>query len=74
MEWRNDKLISDINNNISASVRPSQGVSTMGSCCVKQQLTEEDIKFLKKHTRYDEETIRTDRHTQTSEYFFILFI
>ena len=30
----------------------------MGICCVKQQLTEEDIKFLKKHTRYDEETIR----------------
>ena len=30
----------------------------MGACCVKQQLTEEDITFLKKHTRYDEETIR----------------
>ena len=30
----------------------------MGSCCVKQELTEEDIHFLKKHTRYDEETIR----------------
>ena len=30
----------------------------MGSCCVKQELTDEDIHFLKKHTRYDEETIR----------------
>ena len=37
----------------------------MGSCCVKQQLTDEDIKFLKKHTRYDEETIRTETHTKT---------
>ena len=32
--------------------------SSMGSCCVKQELTDEDIHFLKKHTRYDEETIR----------------
>ena len=31
---------------------------SMGSCCVKQELTDEDIHFLKKHTRYDEETIR----------------
>merc|ERR1712130_733331 len=30
----------------------------MEICCVKQELTEEDIHFLKKHTRYDEETIR----------------
>ena len=37
----------------------------MGSCCVKQQLTDEDIKFLKKHTRYDEETIRTETQTKT---------
>ena len=34
----------------------------MGICCVKQQLTEEDIKFLKKHTRYDEETIRINNY------------
>ena len=39
--------------------REVQSVVIMGICCVKQQLTEEDIKFLKKHTRYDEETIRT---------------
>ena len=25
----------------------------MGSCCVKQELTEEDIHFLKMHTRFD---------------------
>ena len=25
----------------------------MGSCCVKQELTEEDIQFLKMHTRFD---------------------
>ena len=32
----------------------------MGSCCVKQELTEEDIQFLKMHTRFhiEEETIR----------------
>jgi len=32
----------------------------MGSCCVKQELTEEDIQFLKAHTRFDidEQTIR----------------
>ena len=43
----------------------------MGSCCVKQQLTEEDIKFLKKHTRYDEDTIRTaDRFSTLSSFFW----
>lgn len=32
----------------------------MGSCCVNQELTEEDIQFLKAHTRFDidEQTIR----------------
>ena len=45
----------------------------MGSCCVKQQLTDEDIKFLKKHTRYDEETIRTETQTKTQN-ISILFL
>ena len=32
----------------------------MGSCCVKQELTEEEIQFLKMHTRFDidKQTIR----------------
>ena len=57
--------IANISQSTSVSQPVSRGVSTsMGSCCVKQQLTEDDIKFLKKHTRYDEETIRPERHTQ----------
>ena len=37
----------------------------MGSCCGKLELTEEDIHFLKKHTRYDEATIRCITHSLT---------
>ena len=57
--------IANISQSTTVSQSVSRGISSiMGSCCVKQQLTEDDIKFLKKHTRYDEETIRPETYTE----------